>query len=173
MAFDAGYTLETFEGGLVGGVVSNLLTVAFNNLWYQGGTSPGAYASAIVSPTTVIANDGVDAASLTPATANLSGVRLSCILSSRFWYAHRDCVYAWTHGRDVMWRLSTHMWETVDGWHRALEAGHSALWMSLNMAKSHQACHNPQWAPGSVIHRSTVLGARQWCDGVTSDTPTD
>ena len=55
--------------------MSNLLTVAFNNFTYQGGSTPGNYAPAIVSPTMVIANDGTDSATMTVATLNLSGVR--------------------------------------------------------------------------------------------------
>ena len=71
----AGYTLQNFEGGLLGGIVGSLLTVSFSGFTYQGGSAPGAYAPAIVSPTTVAANDGTTAASIAPALANLSGVR--------------------------------------------------------------------------------------------------
>ncbi len=71
----AGYTLQTFEGGLLGGLVGSLLTVSFSGFTYQGGTTPGAYAPAIVSPTMAAANDGTTATSITPAAVNLSGVR--------------------------------------------------------------------------------------------------
>jgi len=67
--------LQTFEGGLLGGLVGSLLTVSFSGFTYQGGTTPGGYAPAIVSPITVAANDGTTATSITPAALNLSGVR--------------------------------------------------------------------------------------------------
>ena len=49
--------------------------MSFSGFTYQGGTAPGAYAPAIVSPSTVVANDGTTATSITPAALNLSGVR--------------------------------------------------------------------------------------------------